>query len=170
MSARKKKKQTRTRTTATTTTTTREKQRRKITTVRRRSRRRTMRRRRRRRRTTTTPTTETASRTLLKTHCPDPPLYNKIPQPDPHVFFTLGIRFPSILLFQASKHPRGIPPLFWASLNPILASHFPKCPPPTPPRLASLYTYTQPRPSAGFGKHCIQYIHYIPYIPIHTYT
>ena len=61
------------------------------------------------------------------------------------------------LLFQASKNG-GAAAHFWNSPQPGSGLTFPngpksEPPPPTPPKLASLrfaYTYTQPRPSAGF--------------------
>ena len=82
-------------------------------------------------------------------------MLKRIPQPDPLFFKTiLGVRCPSILLFQASKHPG------------VLKSD----PPHTHPRLASLYTYTQPRPSAGFRNMCIcKYIYIYVYIYICIY-
>ena len=98
-------------------TTRREKQRRKKLTVRRRRRTRRRRRRRttrrRRRRTTTTTTTiKTASRTLFKTHRPDAPFNKKSPNLTSHLKKKLGVRCPSILPFQASKHPSGTQPFF----------------------------------------------------------
>ena len=69
------------------------------------------------------------------------------------------------LLFQASKNG-GAAAHFWSSPQPGSGLTFPngpesEPPPPTPPRLALLrfaYTYTQPRPSAGFRN--ILYIKY----------
>ena len=104
---------------------------------------------------------ETASRTLFKTHRPDPHL-KKISQPDtPLKEKKLGVRFPSILLFQASKHRRGAQPFFERSCTQIWtppSQNGPNRtpPPPHPPGLATLYTYTQPRPSAGFRNILIQ--------------
>jgi len=69
------------------------------------------------------------------------------------------------LLFQPSKTREVGPRLFELSPG-RLRPHLPKTqpnqslPPPTPPRLASLrfaYTYTQPRPSAGFRNHVISH-------------
>ena len=127
--------------------------------------------------TTTTTTTETAWGTLFKTHSPDPHLYKKIPQPDPPFFFkSWGSGFPQLFSFKLQKHPRNTQPLFeppWTQFWLPTSQNCPNWtpPPPTPPRLASLYTYTQHRPSAGFRNiYIYTYIYIYIYIYIYTYT
>ena len=112
--------------------------------------------RKKKRRRTTTTTTETASRTLFKTHLPDRPFYKK-KQPGPPFFEKiLGVRFPSILLFQASKHRRGAQPFFERSCTqswtPPSQNGPNRTPPPTPPGLASLYTLLSPGLRLAFVK------------------
>ena len=78
-------------------------------------------------------------------------LWGKIPQPDPSfVKKSWGSGFPRFFSFKLQNTP-GVPSPFLSLLAPIQASHSPKWPKSdAPPRLASLYTCTQPRPSAGF--------------------